>query len=114
MRVSNNKYNSVYLVKQKQEYDDRKNEFLMREKLYYKPHFGPEETDELIEYEVNRRQNQKKYVNEQLLRQIELKSALQASSKFHQILGEIEDVNVHSETHMSEEIAKKEKKKNEL
>ena len=86
-------------MKQKQEFDNKKNEFLLRERLYYKPHFGPEETDELIEYEHARRQNQKKYVNEQLLRQIELKSALTASSKFQQIVGEIEDVNVQSETH---------------
>ena len=33
---------------------ERKREFEMREKKYYKPHFGPEETDELMKLEHQR------------------------------------------------------------
>jgi len=38
----------------------------MREQLYYKPHFGPEETDEQIHYETNRVKNQKQFINHSL------------------------------------------------
>ena len=44
----------------------RKHEFNTRERLYYKPHFGPEETDSQIEMEEQRVRKQKEYVNEQL------------------------------------------------
>lgn len=43
-----------------------KREFDFREKLYYKPHFGPEETDSQIEAENNRRNMQKMYINNSL------------------------------------------------
>ena len=41
---------------------DRKREFEYREKLYYKPHFGPEETESQISFERRRKSEQKKYV----------------------------------------------------
>ena len=47
-----------------------KREFDYREKLYYKPHFGPEETDSLIEAENDRRDHQKAYVNQNLQMQM--------------------------------------------
>ena len=45
---------------------DRKREFEYREKLYYKPHFGPEETESQISFERRRKSEQKKYVKTQL------------------------------------------------
>jgi len=33
---------------------ERKREFELRERKYYKPHFGPEETDELLDLEQER------------------------------------------------------------
>jgi hypothetical protein len=44
----------------------RKQEFEMRERLYYKPHFGPEETESLIRMENGRKERQKEFVREQL------------------------------------------------
>ena len=45
---------------------EKKQEFILREKQYYKPHFGPEENDEILNMERERLQNQKFYVNQQL------------------------------------------------
>ena len=36
---------------------EKKQEFILREKQYYKPHFGPEESDELLNLERNRIKN---------------------------------------------------------
>jgi len=48
MTRTNHEYNSVYLLAQKEEIEERKREFILREKGFYKPHFGPEETDKHI------------------------------------------------------------------
>lgn len=37
--------------------DSRKREFDYREKSYYKPHFGPEDTDYLVQFENDRMKN---------------------------------------------------------
>jgi hypothetical protein len=36
----------------------------LREKKYYKPHYGPEETRDLVEWERNRIKAQKKFIQE--------------------------------------------------
>ena len=40
--------NQDFITNQMKDRAELKREFDMREKLYYKPHFGPEETDSLI------------------------------------------------------------------
>ena len=59
----NAKFNSAYLQHQKEEIDEKKKEFKLREAIYYKPHFGPEDTEENVLDENARRQNQKNYIN---------------------------------------------------
>jgi hypothetical protein len=36
---------------------EKKREFVMREKQYYKPHFGPEENDIILNMEIDRIKN---------------------------------------------------------
>ncbi len=43
---------------------ERRREFECRERQYYKPHFGPEETDELLDLENDRVINQKDFINQ--------------------------------------------------
>lgn len=50
---------------------DLKREFEYREKLYYKPHFGPEETDSLIMAENDRINRQKAYIKDSLTMQLD-------------------------------------------
>jgi len=45
---------------------ERKREFELRDRQYYKPHFGPEETDELLDLENARVVMQRGYIKEQL------------------------------------------------
>jgi hypothetical protein len=56
-----NKFRSVvtqdFVYNQIEENQERKREFDLREKLYYKPHFGPEETESTYEREQERRHN---------------------------------------------------------
>ena len=48
------------------------------ERQYFKPHFGPEETDEMIDKEAERIERQKVYVKQQLLDQMKTKTVLKA------------------------------------
>lgn len=63
--------NQEYILNQMEDRAELKREFDFREKLYYKPHFGPEETDSQIEAENNRRNMQKMYINNSLALQID-------------------------------------------
>lgn len=44
----------VFLARQIEKDRERKSQTHMIERLYYKPHFGPEETDELLDKEDQR------------------------------------------------------------
>lgn len=48
------------------------------ERQYFKPHFGPEETDEMLEKEQDRIERQKVYVKQHLLDQMKTKTVLKA------------------------------------
>lgn len=48
------------------------------ERQYFKPHFGPEETDEMIHKEADRIERQKVFVKQQLLDQMHTKTVLKA------------------------------------
>lgn len=48
------------------------------ERQYFKPHFGPEETDEMMEKEQDRIERQKVYVKQHLLDQMKTKTVLKA------------------------------------
>ena len=57
LRTNNNLNNFEFIQMQIKNTDAKKREFDRRERQYYKPHFGPEETDDLILLEEQRIQN---------------------------------------------------------
>ena len=59
------------------------------ERLYYKPHFGPEETDEMLHMEDERVRLQKKFVRQQLLDQINLKNNMRLRDFHDERFGEL-------------------------
>ena len=79
MKAYNAKFNSAYILHQKEEIDEKKREFKLREGQYYKPHFGPEETEECVLWEKDRQTKQRSYVKDQLSKQIQLKTTLQTN-----------------------------------
>ena len=62
LKKKNNMENLKFLSKQIQSDRDRKSHSNNVERLYYKPHFGPEETDEMLNMEEERSNLQKKFV----------------------------------------------------
>lgn len=70
LRRKNNLDNLSYLAKQME--SDRERRTIQREveRQYYKPHFGPEETQDLIDREAQRVAHQKNFVRNQLLDQM--------------------------------------------
>lgn len=62
LKKKNNMENLRFLSKQIQSDRDRKSHSHQVERLYYKPHFGPEETDEMLDMEDERHRLQKKFV----------------------------------------------------
>ena len=75
----------------------------MREQLYYKPHFGPEETDEQIHYETNRVKNQKQFINHSLKNQIELKNAIKINKCMEERFGEQQSLETQKTVQADEE-----------
>jgi len=74
---SMNKGNNLAVIQaQIEDAQFRKQEFDRREKRYYKPHFGPEENEELVALENERRENQRRYVHHQLQNQIHINNSL--------------------------------------
>ena len=72
-----NKGNNLAIIQaQIEDAHYRKQEFERREKRYYKPHFGPEENEELVALENERRENQRRYVHHQLQNQIHINNSL--------------------------------------
>ena len=63
--------NQDFIMDQMDNRADLKREFEMREKKYYKPHFGPEETDSLIMAEMDRKNKQKIFINSNLQMQMD-------------------------------------------
>lgn len=49
LKKKNNMENLRFLAKQIQSDRERKSHSHQIERLYYKPHFGPEETDEMLD-----------------------------------------------------------------
>ena len=67
LRRKNNRAN-LHFVRQQIEVDRERKSFQKEvDRQYYKPHFGPEETQDLVEREAARVATQKEYVRAQLL-----------------------------------------------
>lgn len=74
LKRKNNLENLSYLAQQIKNDRDRKNLQKEMERQYFKPHFGPEETDEQLDSEADRADSQKKFVRQQLIDQMNLKA----------------------------------------
>ena len=89
LKKKNNMENLKFLSKQIQSDRDRKSHSNNVERLYYKPHFGPEETDEMLNMEEERSNLQKKFVRQQLLDQINLKNNMRLKDFHDERFGEL-------------------------
>ncbi len=67
LRRKNNLENLSFLALQIKQDRERKSLIKELEKQYYKPHFGPEETDEMLDKEEERIQEQKMLMKQQLV-----------------------------------------------
>lgn len=74
LKRKNNLENLSYLAQQIKNDRDRKNLQKEMERQYFKPHFGPEETDEQLDTEADRADTQKRFVRAQLVDQMHLKT----------------------------------------
>lgn len=113
LRKKNNMDNMKYLSKQIQHDKERKSHSHQIEKLYYKPHFGPEETDEMLNQEDERVLNQKVFIKQQLLDQINLKNNMKLKDFEQERFGELNNLKTAQNMFVIEESAKAEKLKQE-
>lgn len=105
--------NLQFLSKQIQSDRDKKSQSHHMEKLYYKPHFGPEETDEMLDLEDERIRLQKKFVRQQLLDQINLKNNMRLRDFHDERFGELTNLKTAQNIFVTEEQAKADKAKQE-
>ena len=105
LKDTNNYNNLEYIQTQINLAQAKKREFERREKNYYKPHFGPEETDELILHEELRKNNQKNYINEQLHLQMQLKASMKQNAKIQETYTDQNNLDIANRQYIAEEMA---------
>lgn len=105
LRTLSNAQNKNFLMDQMQNRAERAREFNMREKLYYKPHFGPEETDSQVELEEERRTNQKAYVKGNLNLQMDFAQTRKHCDRLKERADDLENLKVAQEMFLAEERA---------
>lgn len=99
-----------FILDQMDEAAERSREFNLREKLYYKPHFGPEETDSQIEMENARVQNQKDYVKGNLNMQMDFEVIRKQNDQLKERVNDLENLQIAQDIYMAEELAMQKKK----
>jgi len=82
----------VLLSKQIEENQARKESQKLIDQKYYKPHFGPEETDELLDQEWAKTQNQKHLIRSELLSQMNEKKTLKDLQHHDELTGELDNL----------------------
>ena len=90
-----------------------KREFNLREKQYYKPHFGPEETDSVVELEKERLTNQKAYVRTSLDLQRDFDQTRRQNDFLRERADDLENLKVAQNMYIAEELAMRRKRENE-
>ena len=105
LKDTNNYNNLEYIQTQINLAQAKKREFERREKNYYKPHFGPEETDELILHEELRKNNQKNYINEQLHLQMQLKASMKQNAFLNERQTDQNNLDIAQRQYIAEEMA---------
>lgn len=113
LKKKNNMDNLRFLAKQIQTDRERKSHSHQVERLYYKPHFGPEETDMQLDMEDDRCLQQKTFVRQQLLDQINLKNNMKLKDFHDDRFGELTNLKTAQNMFVIEESAKADKMKNE-
>lgn len=80
-RQKQNRVNSEYLRKQIAEKQLRKQTEAGVEGLYYKPHFGPEETLDQIQQDIENKKNKQEFLRSNLQNQINAQRELSEASR---------------------------------
>ena len=113
MRKLGHSQNHNFLLNQMCDRELRRREFNMRERQYYKPHFGPEETDSLVDLEMQRRNNLKAYVKGNLRLQIKFDQSRKRADFLQERVDDLQNLNVAQNMYLAEEAALKEKQHND-
>ena len=79
------------------------------EKLYYKPHFGPEETDEQLDKDYERKVKMKHFIKTQLVGQMNEKKDLTSTNFNVERTGDLEQLQTCQNIFVAEERAREAK-----
>lgn len=109
LKKKNNLENLSYLAQQIKNDRDRKNLQKEMERQYFKPHFGPEETDEQLDKEAARIESQKKFVRAHLIDQMNLKANMKLQDFQAERLNDLKNIRTAQGVYAKEEAAKHEK-----
>jgi hypothetical protein len=79
------------------------------ERQYFKPHFGPEETDEQLDTEADRAATQTRFVRAQLVDQMNLKANMKIQDFQSERLNDLKNIRTAQGVYAKEEAAKHDK-----
>ena len=110
LRRQNNLENNDHITQQIELDQLKKMKQVVVEKKYYKPHFGPEETDETMFEELKRSSMKKHLINDYLNYQIDSKSAEKQSNFRQERINDLENLKASNNMFLAEEQLMKDKK----
>ena len=110
LRRQNNLENNDHITQQIEFDQLKKMKQVVVEKKYYKPHFGPEETDETMFEELKRSSMKKHLINDYLNYQIDSKSAEKQSNFRQERINDLENLKASNNMFLAEEQLMKDKK----
>ena len=79
------------------------------DKQYFKPHFGPEETEEMVQREAARVAEQKAYVRQHLIDQMMLKANIRIDNYAKEREGDLHNLRTAHHIYANEERARLDK-----
>ena len=109
LKKKNNITNLSFLAKQIQQDRERKDFSAEVEKQYYKPHFGPEETDDALDKDYERKLRMKHFIKTQLINQMNEKKDVVVENFNEERKGDLQQLQTCQNIFVAEERAREAK-----
>lgn len=105
MKRQNNLNNLSQLARQIEEDKQKKKIQTLIDKQFYKTHFGPEETDELILQKIMLKENKRHELISELDRQVKMNNTLRKNNFTEERTGDLRNLDIAQSTFIAEQRA---------
>jgi hypothetical protein len=93
----------MFLRMQIRELEERKRRQTWKDSQYYKPHFGPEETQEIVTAHVEKERQNKKFIYEELNNQMEERASTAEHKRQRELQADLQFLNTTNQMFREEQ-----------